>query len=333
MSFSSGVKDELARVMPERRSRRIAETAAILSLAGRVGTDDGGLVLAVSSEHAATVRKYFTLLKKTYKIENGVSVRKRQAGSRGHSYTVELHGTDAVNTLLKGCSLTDGPCGPGTELFLRDRRLVSETGCRRAFLRGAFLAAGSLSDPEKSYHLEFVCPGMARAELIRELLSSFGCQAGIVARKRSQIVYLKDSSEIVDALGVMEAPAALMDMENVRIMKDMRNSVNRKVNCETANIQKTVGAAVKQLRDIEYIRDREGLEGLPPALREMAEVRLRYPDAPLKDLGKYLVPEVGKSGVNHRLRKLSEYASELRGKKRPGITVIQDGDPSSEGAL
>ena len=137
--------------------------------------------------------------------------------------------------------------------------------------------------------------------------------AGIVARKRNSVVYLKDSGEIVEALGLMEAPGALMELENVRILKDMRNSVNRQVNCEAANISKTVEAAMKQVAEIEYIRDTAGLDSLPEHLREMAEIRLKYPDAALKELGEYLNPPVGKSGVNHRLRKLSEYAGELRG--------------------
>ena len=158
-----------------------------------------------------------------------------------------------------------------------------------------------------------VCRDLEKAVLLRDLFSRFGVNAGIVGRKRNSVVYLKDSGEIVEALGLMEAPGALMELENVRILKDMRNSVNRQVNCEAANISKTVEAAMKQVAEIEYIRDTAGLDSLPEHLREMAEIRLKYPDAALKELGEYLNPPVGKSGVNHRLRKLSEYAGELRG--------------------
>lgn len=133
-----------------------------------------------------------------------------------------------------------------------------------------------------------------------------------------QIVYIKESSQISDLLGIMEAPSALMNFENIRIMKDMRNHVNRQVNCETANIGKTVSAAVRQVDDIVYIRDTVGLDELPESLAEMAEVRLKFPDDTLKELGERLEPEVGKSGVNHRLRKISEFAAELRG-SQPGV--------------
>jgi hypothetical protein len=125
------------------------------------------------------------------------------------------------------------------------------------------------------------------------------------------VVYVKEGEHIVDLLNIMEAHVALMDLENVRILKEMRNSVNRQVNCETANISKTVGAAVKQMEDIDYIRKKRGLESLPDNLREVALLRLEYPEASLKELGMRLSPTVGKSGVNHRLRRISEIAEEL----------------------
>ncbi len=143
-------------------------------------------------------------------------------------------------------------------------------------------------------------------------MNSFEADAKIVTRKKNQVVYVKEGTHIVDLLNVMGAHEALMNLENVRIVKEMRNSVNRQVNCEMANISKTVNAAVRQIEDIVYIRDHMGLESLPDHLREMALLRLKYPDVPLKELGSYLNPPVGKSGVNHRLRKLSKIAEEMR---------------------
>ena len=175
------------------------------------------------------------------------------------------------------------------------------------------MAAGSISDPSKSYHFEIVCKAKGLAEQIQGVMESFQMEAKIVERKNHHVVYLKDGSQIVDMLNVMEAYVSLMNLENVRILKEMRNSVNRKVNCETANIGKTVNAAVKQIADIELIRDMIGLDNLPDNLREMALLRLEYPEAALKELGNYLEPPVGKSGVNHRLRKLGEIAEKLRG--------------------
>ena len=175
------------------------------------------------------------------------------------------------------------------------------------------MAAGSISDPSKSYHFEIVSKAKEQAEQIQGIMESFQMEAKIVERKNHHVVYLKDGSQIVDMLNVMEAYVSLMNLENVRILKEMRNSVNRKVNCETANIGKTVNAAVKQIADIELIRDMIGLDNLPDNLREMALLRLEYPEAALKELGNYLEPPVGKSGVNHRLRKLGEIAEKLRG--------------------
>ncbi len=195
---------------------------------------------------------------------------------------------------------------------LANRLLVQKSCCRRAFIRGAFLSAGSMSDPEKAYHLEIVCNSQERARQLQEIINSFEMEAKIVQRKKSYVVYLKEGSQIVDILNIMEAHVSLLNMENVRILKEMRNSVNRQVNCETANINKTVSAAVKQVEDINYIKSMRGLDSLPDNLKEIALIRLQYPQAPLKELGTFLEPPVGKSGVNHRLRKLCEMAEEIR---------------------
>ena len=179
-------------------------------------------------------------------------------------------------------------------------------------MRGAFLCCGSMSDPSKGYHLEFVCADEAQAEQLQEVIGTFDIEAKIIQRKKYHVVYLKEGAGIVDLLNVMEAHRSLMELENLRILKEMRNSINRRVNCETANIGKTVQAATRQVEDILFIKEHYGFSKLPDNLREMAEVRLEYPDAALKELGEYLNPPVGKSGVNHRLRKLSELADKLR---------------------
>ena len=201
------------------------------------------------------------------------------------------------------------------ELSVVRNIVIQETCCKRAFIRGAFLASGSMSDPEKSYHFEIVCATREKAEQIQKIMKYFELDGKIVLRKKSFVVYLKEGSQIADVLNVMEAHVALMEFENVRILKDMRNTVNRKVNCETANINKTVSAAVKQIDDIRYIQETKGLDKLPEGLKDMALTRLTYPEASLKELGSLLTPPVGKSGVNHRLRKLSEMAEELRAKQ------------------
>ena len=178
------------------------------------------------------------------------------------------------------------------------------------------MAAGSVNNPEKSYHIEIVCGSKSKAEQIKDIINSFGLESKVINRKKSYVVYLKEGAQIVDLLNIMEAPVALMELENVRILKEMRNSVNRMVNCETANINKTVSAAVKQTEDIQFIHNTMGLNKLPDNLREIAEVRLAYPNATLKELGDLLSVPLGKSGVNHRLRKLSEIAEKLKEEKK-----------------
>ena len=187
--------------------------------------------------------------------------------------------------------------------------------CRRAFIRGAFLTSGSMSDPEKFYHFEIVCSTERKAEFIQAILTGFSFDARIVQRKKYYVVYIKEGEQIVDLLNIMMAHRALLNLENVRILKEVRNSVNRQVNCETANLNRTVSAAVKQLDDINYIRDTVGLDSLSESLMEIAVLRAENTEVSLKELGQMLTPPVGKSGVNHRLRKISEIADELRQNK------------------
>ena len=315
MSFSGKVKEELSQQLPTARHCQIAELAAILSFCGSVIIDSRErFSIKIHTENIAVARKCFTLIEKTFNIETENAIRRNQArGSTIYSVAVKRH-TDAVR-ILQAVKLLDREGEVFEEMSVVKNIVVQQMCCRRAFLRGAFLAAGSMSDPEKSYHFEIVCASEARAVQLQTMMDSFGVDAKIVLRKKTYVVYLKEGSQIVDMLNVMEAHVALMDLENVRILKEMRNSVNRIVNCETANIHKTVSAAVKQLEDIKYIQDTIGLDVLTDGLKEMALVRLEHPEATLKELGQLLSSPVGKSGVNHRLRKLSEIADRARENK------------------
>lgn len=280
MSFSSEVKEELGRQYAKSRHCQLAELAAILELCRKA--EDSGL--AVSTENALLAEKYAVLMKKAFGIDVTAPVRQE----------------DCARALA---ALRPGAGDQGL--------LVQQACCKRAYIRGAFMAAGSVSDPARSYHFEIVCKSMRQAKLLQELMGHFDADAKIVERKRHFVVYVKEGSQIADMLNVMEAHVSLMKLENVRILKEVRNTVNRKVNCETANINKTVSAAVRQIEDIQKIQRTVGFESLSGPLREIAELRLEYPDATLKELGEYLNPPVGKSGVNHRLRKLSLLAEDL----------------------
>ncbi|MCM1175410.1 MAG: DNA-binding protein WhiA [Blautia sp.] len=291
MSFSGTVKEELAAYISPARHCQLAELAALFHFGGRLAED--GCHVKLEMENEAIARKCFTLLQKTYNINNVMR-------------------DEDEKKVLQALHLYDG----GHHIIPLDTPvnalLVKNSCCVRAFLRGAFLCAGSMSDPEKSYHLEFVCGRPEQAVQLKAMIQEFQIEAKIIRRKKYYVVYLKEGSGIVDLLNVIGAHVSLMNLENLRIVKEMRNSINRRVNCEAANITKTVNAASKQIEDILLIQKRYGFENLPDNLRQMAEIRLEHPDAPLKELGEYLDPAVGKSGVNHRLRKLSEIADHMR---------------------
>ena len=287
MSFSQEVKAELAKRVTSAKHCQLAELAAIMNLCGQYGFDaDGNVTIGFQTENEACVKKGFTLLKKTFNIDSGSVIKK-----------------DDLYKIIDKIGDLNGPV---------KEELYERTCCKRAFLRGAFLGVGSMSDPEKSYHLEFNCDVKAKAEQLQQLMKTFEIDSKIILRKKNYVVYIKEGSCIVDLLNVCEAPIALMNMENSRILKEMRNSVNRRVNCETANIAKTVGAAARQISDIRLLKERYEFQNLPMPLREMAQIRLDHPDAPLKELGDYFDPPIGKSGVNHRLRKLSELAESIK---------------------
>lgn len=291
MSFSGKIKDELAGHFAKARHCNLAELSALVHMCGEFSEDKKGIsMMKFHTENFLVARKCFTLMEKTFNIRTDIVIRRNSAKD---SWNYDLF-----------CK--------GEELLAVKNAIVQAMCCKRAYIRGAFIASGSMSNPSKSYHLEIVCNTEEKACYLKDMINSFGMDAKIVRRKKTYVVYLKEGSQIVDILNVMEAHVALMELENVRIVKEMRNSVNRKVNCETANINKTVSAAVRQIEDITYIRDTIGFDKLPEGLKDVALTRLAYPEAALKELGSLLQTPVGKSGVNHRLRKLSEMAQKLR---------------------
>ena len=190
--------------------------------------------------------------------------------------------------------------------------VIQQPCCKRAFIRGTFLAGGSISDPNKGYHFEIVCNKEAQALQLTNVMNTFDVMTKYVFRNGKYVVYLKEGGQIVEILRVMEAAHSVMELENIRVVKEVRGTVNRKVNCETANIGKTVNAAVRQIEAINLIEEKIGIDALPPQLQEIAQVRLDNPDTPLGSLGQFLNPPIGKSGVNHRLKKLVQIAEDLK---------------------
>ncbi|MDF2511021.1 MAG: hypothetical protein K0S04_887 [Herbinix sp.] len=335
MSFSKDVKEELSQQMSNARHCRLAEITAILSCEGRIICTESSYYLKLQTEKLVVARKYFTLIRKTFNINIDISVKTNSTAKDNRIYTLIIRDIKAVNLILQATKLTmvtdvtleslfqEGQLsaemkqaiskkGTFVELGIADSVITQNACCKRAFIRGAFLSSGSMSDPKKAYHFEIVLSNLPKAEWIQEIIQTFSVDAKIVKRKKNYIVYIKEGSQIVDLLNIMEAHVALMDLENVRILKEMRNSINRQVNCEAANINKTVTAASKQIDDIIFIRDNVGLGDLADGLEDIARLRVEYPEASLKELGAMLLPPIGKSGVNHRLRKLSMIADQLR---------------------
>ena len=264
MSFSGKIKEELAQHYAKARHCNLAELSALVHMSGSFEKDGyGSCILKLHTENDGVARKCFTLLGKTFNISTDIAIR-RNTVIGSFSYYIRAK---------------------GEELLAVENVIVQAVCCKRAYIRGAFIASGSMSDPDKSYHFEIVCGTLKQAEYLRNMINSFEMDAKIVKRKKSYVVYLKEGSQIVDVLNIMEAHVALLELENVRIMKEMRNTVNRKVNCETANINKTVSASVRQMEDIIYIRDNIGFDKLPDGLKDVALTRLKYPDATLKELG------------------------------------------------
>ena len=297
MSFSAKVKSELAGILGNHKHCRKAEISGMYQYGGQLGrVESDCYTVGFHTENEDVLKKGFTLLRKTFNIDCGENLSEQQLFA--FLEKMDVVWAESLE------NITNSNC------------------CKRAFIRGVFLAIGSISDPEKGYHLEFVCEDEEQARFLRNVITSFDIEARVLERKEHHVVYLKEGSSIVDLLNVMEAHVALMELENLRIIKEMRNTVNRRVNCETANINKTVNAAAKQVEDIMYIEERKGLASLPDMLYEMARVRLENPDATLKELGEMLVPPVGKSGVNHRLRKINEYADKLREKESARLDEI-----------
>lgn len=311
MSFSSEVKDELSKHFSSARHCQIAEIAAMTAMCGDIiQRMDGQFIIKFSTENESVIRKYFTLLRKTFNINFENIINDFTDCKKGNTYNINIDEEDAARIIQTLKLFDKNKIVKYNELV--NPLIIQQTCCKRTFIRGAFLASGSISDPNKFYHFEIVCNNLSKAEQLRDIVNSFEVDAKIIQRKKYFVVYIKEGTHIVELLNIMEAHVSLMKLENVRIIKEMRNSVNRQVNCETANLNKTVEASVKQIRDIEYLRDTIGFGALSQGLSDIAYARLENPDMNLKDLGLLLSPPVGKSGVNHRLRKLSEMTENLR---------------------
>ena len=298
MSFSYRTKNELSRVPTKRKCCMLAELAGIIHISGVVEISGRGRYsLKISTENASLARRIFVLFKNIYDINAEILVRKNTRLRKKNSYLLVIPASNYTKRILiDTSSVYRNDNGQVVVKEDIDKELVDRRCCKKAYLRGAFLGGGSMSDPEKMYHLEFVTHRKEYAKSLCELLNYFELHAKIIERKNNYVVYLKEGEHIVNLLNIMGAHSSLLDFENIRAYKDMRNNINRIVNCETANLTKTIDASMRQIENIEYIKKTLGYEKLPQSLKEIAELRLNYPDASLKELGQILDPPIGKSG-------------------------------------
>lgn len=308
MSFASETKKELT-TLDIKNCCAKAELSALIRMNGSMSFMNRKIAVDVQTENAAIARRIYSLLKREYDIAVELLVRKKMRLKKNNVYIVRL--VQDAKEILEDL----GILGDGFK-FIRtiSDQFLKKKCCKRSYLRGAFLAGGSVNNPEtSSYHLEIFSLYEEHNQSLCNLMNSFNLNAKTLERKKGYITYLKEGEKISELLNIIGAHQALLHFEDVRIVRDMRNSVNRLVNCETANLNKTIGAAIRQVENIRFIQDTVGLETLPDKLREIAELRITYQDVTLKELGEMVSGgQISKSGINHRLRKIDEIAEKLR---------------------
>lgn len=305
MSFSATAKAEVCRTSSGRECCEMAELSALIHTAGSISISGGAFSLRVDTENAAVARRVFALIKNLYGIQAKTQMQTNHL-KRNHIYSLSIQ-KDVARMVATDTHIF----GEEGFEFGTDTAFLTSRCCRIAFVRGAFLGGGSVTNPEKRYHLEFVCEQKEFAQGLLNIIVELGVSAKMIPRGKNHVVYIKEGDAIVTLLTMMGAHSSILNIENIRILKGMRNNVNRKVNCETGNLSKTVNASVRQQESIEYIRTHMGLDKLSPALLAVAEARISYPEATLDELAELLGAE-SKSGINHKLRKINNIAEHLK---------------------
>lgn len=308
MSFASEIKKELTGIELN-TCCRYAELAALIRMNGALSLAKQEYSLDVQTENAAIARRIYILIKSIYDYPVELLVRKKMKLKKNNVYIVRLK--REVAPLLEQLGILKEP-----NILVRtiSDQFLRKTCCKKAYLRGAFLAGGSINNPEtSSYHLEISNFYKEHNESLCNLLNTFNLRARELERKNGYITYIKEAEKITEFLSIVGAHNALFKFEDVRIIRDMRNSVNRLVNCETANLNKTIGAAFRQIQSIKYIEKTVGIEALPEKLQEIAKLRIEHEDMSLRELGELVRSgEISKSGVNHRLKKIENFAEKIK---------------------
>lgn len=311
-SFAAAAREELIGLWPERRCCLEAELHALALTLGRVRLAGGGrLSLVLETKQTAVFRKVFRLLRNLYGFSPQMSIRRRCHPGGARAYLVQLPESQSLELLSGAGVVTEGT------LRLAGNPAPPMACCRRAYLRGIFIASGSVSHPGRGYHLELVVGSRDQAHGLMDVMGALGLSPRTVGRRDHQVIYLKDGESIGHFLNLVGAHNTLLLFEDSRVRKEVRSRINRLVNADTANLEKTAAAAVRQVENIRFLRDRTQFKGLPLGLRELAELRLLHPELSLKELGARMDPQLSKSAVNHRMRRLEAVAQRLRGVRGP----------------
>ena len=313
MSFASNTRAELARELCADKCCARAELAAALLASGGISFRFGrepSYALSVTTAEAAVVRHYFQLLKRHFKITAQIRTLRSDSLNGMTRYQLVIPEEDS-RLLLDEAGLYD-PEAPFGLRAVPPEELVDYACCKKTFLKSAFMISGGMSNPEIAYHIEIAAPTEDFADYVIKNLNYYEIGAKKACRKAKFVVYLKKSDDVSDMLTLMGASQAVLTLQNVRIKKDVSNRVNRQLNCDNSNINRTMNTALSQIADIKYIDEQLGLDKLPAPLREIAEVRMNNAATSLGGLGEMLEKPIGKSGVNARLRKISEIADKLR---------------------
>jgi len=307
MSFTKKVKDEMARIEDGEKCCQLAELKSLIKMAGNVHIDaDYHLSLTLEIENPAIARRAYRLAKNLFNLKHEISVKRRTRLKKSTLYVVRLLPQIGTKKALKTLGIELTPKGYEIKW---DSNILKKRCCHRSYLRGVFLGSGSVSNPEqKTYHMEIVVKELTDHKVICELMRNFALNPKSFIKRQKHMIYLKESEQIVDFLNIIGAHAALLSFEGIRVKKEVRNRVNRIVNCETANLNKTVDAAIKHVQAIRLLEINPGLSRLPDGLEEVARLRLENPDLSLKELGELMNPVISKSGVNHRLKRLQKMA-------------------------
>ncbi len=313
MSFSVDTKNELARLEQGKKCCMLAEIAGFVRMCGSIRLAGGGkFTIIITTENPAAARHFKKIIKDYFDVDANLEIGQSTTLKKGHVYLLTIGPEERSEQILRETGILMVKEGMN---FISDgiyEGLIKTKCCRKSYLRGVFLGSGTISDPEKGYHMEFVCSTQTLSNDVKKLINSFvGLHAKQVKRKKSYVVYVKESEQIVDILNILKAHGQLLKFEDTRIMKEMRNKTNRINNCDSANLDKTLNASEKQVEAIRKIEERKGLDFLNDKLKEVALLRLDNPDATLQELADMMEPPLKKSGMNHRLKKIEEIAGKL----------------------